>query len=174
MSTAASILREREREIDESVSSSADTFDLRAPLTEDELVYAGLLGVLPAFTPKLVTPVEEIPLLRDIEDSEEPVVDAIEALTDRGSYNQQYAHYMRCQALVALAAFTEGWSVFETMALKSFVTRARRSNEEYRGSDPNKAFELRIKQQTAEDFIKFIRAVVNEAIATPKPALASK
>jgi hypothetical protein len=174
MSSLASILRDRERALQGEIDASMESFDIGAPLTAKELEYAGMLGVLPAVQPKQVSSVTEMPLLREIEDVEDPETDAVAALADRNDYNVQYVRYMRCQALAALAAFTEGWSALEEMALKDFVRNVKRENDEYRGTDPNKSFSLRIRQQTAEDFLRFIRQVVNEAIMTPKPALATK
>jgi hypothetical protein len=176
MSTAAKVLREREEELNQEISSSINKFDMGAPLTEAELEYAGMTGVLPALQPKPILQASEMPLLREIEDAEEPVisVDAVEALSDRYGYNAQYVHYMKCQAIVALAGFAEGWEAFEELALKTFVRNAKRDDEEYRGDDPHKAFSLRVKRQSAEDFFKFIRRVVNEAAATGKPVLAAK
>jgi hypothetical protein len=174
MATPAEVLRLREAAINQEIDGSVDAFDLRSPLTEDELVYAGLLGVLPGLEAKRAqAPAPEMPLLQEIEDVDPLPVDAVEALADRGSYNEQYVHYMKCQALAALVAFTEGWSALEDV-LKFYVRQAKRENEEYRGTDPNKAFSLRVKQQTAEDFLKFIRRSINEAVVTPKPVLASK
>jgi hypothetical protein len=54
------------------------------------------------------------------------------------------------------------------------VRERKRENAEYRGEDPNKAFSLRLRQQAAEDFVRFIRYMINEAVATPKPALEVK
>jgi hypothetical protein len=173
MASAAEILRQREEEISQGIDSSMGAFDLTAGLTNQELEYAGMLGVLPALGPKAVESAPKMPLLQEIEDVDTPQADAVEALADRGSYNQQYIHYMKCQALAALVAFTEGWSALDDV-LKFYVRQVKRENEEYRGTDPNKAFALRVKQQTAEEFLKFIRRSINEAVVTPKPVLATK
>jgi hypothetical protein len=173
MASAVEVLREREIELEKDINGSRQSFDLAAPLTADELKHAGLLGVLPGL--KAEPPAaQEMPLLRDIEDTEEPVEDAVEAIGDRNSYNAQYIRYMKCQAIMSLVAFEEGWSAFEEMALKSFVQQAKREDEEYHGDDPNKSFKLRVRQQTARDFLRHIKAVVVEAAAFPKPKLASK
>lgn len=174
MATAREILRERESEIDNEVDKSLHSFDLTAPLTEEELVYSGMSGVLPGGDKALANHEREMPLLQEIEDNEEAQVDAVETFTDRNSYNVQYVRYMKCQAILALAAFTEGWSAFEELALKAYVKQAKLTDEQYRGDDPHKAFSLRVKRQAAEDFFKFVKGVIAEAAATPKPSIATK
>jgi hypothetical protein len=175
MSMAARVLLEREQELERQIETSKGTFDLTAPLTDEELAQAGMLFSLPGSpTVKVNLNQEEMPLLQEIEDVEEAPVDAVEGLTDRQDYNVQYVRYMRCQAITALAAFTEGWSAFEELALKAFVKQAKFEDERYRGEDPHKAFSLRVRRQAAEDFFRFIRQVVSEAQATPKPSLAAK
>ncbi len=175
MSTAARVLLEREQELERQIEASKGTFDLTAPLTDEELARAGMLSSLPGSpTARVNLNQAEMPLLQEIEDVEEPPVDAIEGLTDRQDYNVQYVRYMRCQAIVALASFTEGWSAFEELALKAFVKQAKFNDEQYRGEDPHKAFSLRVRRQAAEDFFRFIRQVVAEAQATAKPSLAAK
>ncbi|MHB8501501.1 MAG: hypothetical protein ACYDHE_11225 [Candidatus Acidiferrales bacterium] len=170
MSTAKVVM---DQKVLEEINAARESFDLLSPLTEAELEQVGMLGTLPGVVERVET-AQEMPLLREIEDTEEPATDAVEAFVDRNGYNAQYTHYMKCQALAALVAFTEGWSAFEEMALKRYLIQVKRENDEYRGTDPNKAFSLRIRQQAVEDFTKFIRAVMNEAITTPKPALVTK
>lgn len=85
-------------------------------------------------------------------------------------YNSLYAHYLSCQALVALASFKEGWDAFEGL-LSRYVVERRRENSQYRGHDPNESMALRLKQQGAEDFRTFIRSSVNEAAAVKMPSL---
>ena len=132
MSTAARVLLEREQELERKIQESKGTFDLTAPLTDEELARAGMLSSLPGSPAARVNHLNqaEMPLLQEIEDVEEPPVDAIEGLTDRQDYNVQYVRYMRCQAIVALASFTEGWSAFEELALKAFVRQAKFNDEQ--------------------------------------------
>jgi hypothetical protein len=156
----------------ENIHDSLALFDLNAPLTEEELTAAGMLVVLPGARPEQAA--EGMPLLKDIEENDAEPVDAVAAVIDGNSYNAQYARYLQCQALAALVAFDDGWRSFEEVVLKAYVSARKREDAEYRGSDPNTAFALRIKKQTAEDFVKFIHAVINEAVATPKPSLAVK
>jgi hypothetical protein len=174
MATAAQILRERELAIEDEIASSQAVFDIGAPLTDRDLAQAGMLLNLPgggSAEPKEALR-NTMPLLQEIEDVDEAPIDAIEGLTDRNSYNLQYVRYMKCQAIMALAAFEEGWSAFEELALKAYVKKAKFEDEQYRGDDPNKAFSLRVKRQAAEDFFRFIKGVVAESAATPKPTLA--
>lgn len=157
------------------IKQSISDFDLNSPLTKKEITEAGLLLALPVqLDEEARRPESEVPLLKDIEEIEPESFDAVQAFTDNNGYNQQYVHYLRCQSLVALTSFEEGWKSFEEMVLKEFVRRCKRDNGDYRGDDPNRAFSLRVRQQTAEDFLKFIRGMVSEAAATPKPSLAKK
>ena len=153
------------------IQASESTFDLNSVLTREE---QEMMGVIVASMPK-EAPVLKSPVLKDLEDvDDEPAVDAVEAVTDGSAYNQRYAHYMRCQALAALVAFDEGWKAFEDLVLKVYLLARRRENKDYKGDDPNKAFSLRIREQTAEDFMKFIHAMLAEAVNTPKPSIAAK
>lgn len=152
----------------EDIDRSFSNFDLNAPLTDEELKKSGMVLSLPSV--KQATS-GGMPLLQDIEDTNDEPVDAVAVVTEVEAYNQQYAHYLRCQSLAALVSFAEGWKSFEDLALKAFVQRCRRDDEEYKGDDPNRSFKLRIRKQTAEDFVKFIQGVVNESIMTPKPSL---
>jgi hypothetical protein len=172
MATAAQILKEREAEIDVEISDSQQLFDLSAPLTEEELARSGMLLNLPGTERPREVLQNTMPLLQEIEDVEEAPVDALEGLVDRNGYNVQYVRYMKCQAITALASFAEGWSAFEELALKAYVRQRKFEDEQYRGDDPHKGFSLRVKRQAAEDFFRFIRQVVSEAQATPKPSLA--
>jgi hypothetical protein len=149
------------------ILASVDQFDLNAPLTAEEVEQAGMLLVLPGAGKERAP--AGVPTLQDINEvADDGQADAV---TSGGDYNLQYLHYLRCQAVTALTTFDEGWKALEELALKAFVRRCKVENDEYRGSDPNKAFSLRLRQQTAEDFLRFIRAVVVEAAATPKPSL---
>jgi len=153
------------------IQSSLNDFDLTAPLTDEELQAMGMLATLPNDTERRVG----VPLLKDLDEEDDtPPVDVVLAVTDENSYNVLYAHYLRCQALAALVAFEEGWKSFEELVLKAYVQQRRAENKEYKGDDPNKAFSLRIREQTAEDFVKFIKAVVAEAVSTKKPVLTAK
>jgi|SRR6267142_1607416 len=154
------------------INDSLEQFDLNSPLTEEELRVAGMLTVLPSMRRDSI---EATPVLQDIEDpGDDTSVDVVASFVNRDDYNAQYAHYMRCQALAALVAFTDGWKSFEEMVLKTYVSARRLENSGYKGDDPNKAFSLRIREQTAEDFMRFIKVMINEAITTPKPTLAAK
>jgi hypothetical protein len=139
-------------------------FDLNQPLTDEELVELGYKS------PK-VKASKELPLIKDLDETEDETVDDVSKFVDSNSYNSQYVHYLKCQSLAALAAFDEGWKSFEELVLKAYVRERKRENADYQGDDPNKAFSLRIRQQTAEDFVKFIRSMIQEAINTPKPTL---
>ena len=153
------------------VVNAQEKFDLNAPLTDEELVAAGMLAVLPS----KLTQEASGPVLKDLDDLDDVApTDAVADFIDGDSYNGRYAHYLKCQALAALVAFDEGWSSFEELILKPYVRERKRENAEYRGEDPNKAFSLRLRQQAAEDFVRFIRYMINEAVATPKPALEVK
>jgi len=146
-------------------------FDLNTPLTAAELVQAGMLHVLLADRPQE----SGNPVLKDLDEVEDAApVDAVAEFINSDSYNARYAYYLKCQAIAALVAFDEGWKGFEELILKPYVQARKRENAEYRGDDPNKVFSLRVRQQAAEDFIRFIRVMLNEAIATPKPALEVK
>lgn len=143
-------------------------FDLNAPLTDQELILAGLVPL----TATKEKPAIDAPIFKDLEDLEDVApVDAVADFIDGNDYNKRYAHYLKCQALVALAAFEEGWQSLEELVLKPYVLARKRENAEYHGDDPHKAFSLRLRQQAAEDFMQFIRMMVAEAAATPKPVL---
>jgi hypothetical protein len=153
------------------IGASRENFDLSAPLTEQELEYAGMVTGK-ATRSKDTT---ETPILKDLEDLEpEQPTDAVAVFMDGKSYNTQYVRYLKCQALASLVAFEEGWKAFEEIVLKAYLVRKKLENDNYRGDDPNKAFSLRLRKQEAEDFIKYMRAVIAEAVNTPKPVLGKK
>lgn len=154
------------------IRGSLDVFNLSAPLTDEELALAGMMSALPG---EVTSRLKSMPAVRDLDDvSDDSPIDAVAAVLDGTSYNIQYAHYLRCQALASLVAFEEGWKSFEELILKAYVVARRRENKEYKGDDPNKAFSLRIREQVAEDFIGFIQSVIFEAVNTPKPSLVTK
>jgi hypothetical protein len=159
----------------EEIGASLSQFDLNRPLTVAELVQSGMLTVLPSDAKEIISG-ESMPVFKDINDlNDEPPVDAVaEYMDGSDGYNFRYAHYLRCQALASLAAFEEGWKSLEELVLLEYVRQRQRADREYQGNDPNTAFALRIKRQTAEDFVKFIQVMIAEAISTPKPALEAK
>jgi hypothetical protein len=156
-------------ELMESVLESRDQFDLSKGLTPQELATFGMLVESPEATRETVN----VPVLKDLEDLEDPTKDSV-PVASGNDYNAQYAHYLRCQSLLSLVSFEEGWKSFENLVLKAYVYARRREDAEYRGSDPNKALALRIRKQESEDFVKFIRAMIVEAVNVPKPVLGSK
>ena len=136
-------------------------FDLNRALTDKELEELG-------FKNPEVKADRESPVIKDLDEMDDETVDDTSKFVDSNSYNTQYVHYLKCQLIAALAAF-EGWESFNELVLKVYVRERKRENADYQGDDPNKAFSLRIRQQTAEDFVRFIRLMVQEAINTPKP-----
>jgi len=159
------------------IADSRQTFDLGVPLTREELIRVGLLGVLPGVDVPAPGSAESFPVIeeRELEDevlaAATDAVDAVGALVASEGYNARYQHYLRCQAIATLVAFAEGWSAFEELVLKAYVDAQRREDAGYRGDDANKAFVLRVKARAAEDFLTFIRVSVVEAATTPKPIL---
>jgi hypothetical protein len=153
------------------IQMSRENFDLSTPLTEQELEYAGMaLG-----TKTRPRDSVETPILKDLEDVEiDQPVDAVDTFQDGRSYNAQYMRYLKCQALASLVAFEEGWKAFEEVVLKAYLVKKKLDNDSYRGDDPNKAFSLRLRKQEAEDFVKYMRSVIAEAVSTPKPVLGKK
>lgn len=147
-------------------------FDITTPLTDDELKSVGML--VDHGEGKQSTPEINVPILQDLDEINDSPVGEKTPAVGTENYNSRYAHYLQCQAILALVAFDEGWKSFEQLALLAYVNDRRRENSEYRGDDPNKSFSLRLKQQAAEDFVKFIRMVVHEAANTPKPSLNQK
>lgn len=156
----------------EEIVESQSALDMSAPLTDEELEHFGMV------VGKTPTPKEEnsTPVLKDLDDVEEAPAseDAVAVYADGKSYNTQYVQYLQCQALASLIAFEEGWKAFENLVVKPYLVMRKRENDGYRGDDPNKAFSLRVKKQESEDFVKFMRAKIAEAINTPKPVLGGK
>jgi hypothetical protein len=156
------------------ITESQRLFDLAVPLTTEELSRFGLLTVFP--TPMqaadmVTSPVASFPVVQELEDDAFAPVDAVGALVESESYNARYMHYLRCRAIATLASFEEGWLALDELVFRTYVDARRRENANYRGDDPNKAFVLRVKAQAAEDFLLFIRGMIAEAAATPKPIL---
>ena len=108
--------------------------------------------------------------LKDLEEDQFATTELV-APGEEGSYNALYAHYLKCQAIGTLVAFSEGWQAFEEVVLNTYVRARRKENNEFRGDDPNRAFSLRIRQQEAEDFLKYIKSEIVAAAQVPKPVL---
>ena len=82
------------------ITKAQTDFDLNAPLTNEELILAGLVPLMAAKE----RPAIDAPIFKDLEDLEDVApVDAVAEFIDGNDYNKQYAHYLKCQALVALA-----------------------------------------------------------------------
>ena len=146
------------------VQDAQREFDLNREITEEELVQLGLKKAAPPV--RLV----DSPTVKDLNDVDDDG-DSDLVVTTGDDYNRQYLHYLSCQSIAALAAFEEGWESFNELVLKAYVKKCKRENKEYRGDDPNKAFSLRLREQSAEDFVQFIHAMIQEAAATQKPVL---
>lgn len=154
----------------EAISSSIETFDLNAPLTAHEIEMMGqVIENNRGRSEKSVTVKKHV---KEIEDDEfEQNTAPADSELD---YNAKYAYYLKCQNVVTLIDFSDGWESFQELVLKPFVKEQRKANKEYRGVDPNKAFTLRIREQTAEDLLKFIDAMIGSLKEVPKPVLNQK
>lgn len=149
-----------------SVSESYDLFDLNAPLSDSEKLLAGLLSdSQPA--QQSVAQVK----IKDIEEDElqNPPEKGVLTQTD-DEYNQAYAHWTRCQAVVALRKFDEGWKAFDELILRAYVRARKAENKAYAGEDRDRSFALRLRERAAEDFYRFILQQVEEAEQVPRPA----
>ena len=157
------------REILEEIRSARDEFDINAPLSDDE---REMLGEV-VRTKYAVDVAERAGVLGQLEDLEGDAFAKTETVApgSESDYNALYAHYLKCQSITTMVAFKEGWDAFGELILMAYVRSKQKENREYRGEDPNKALALRLRQQEAEDFVKFIRAEVEAAAAVPKPTL---
>lgn len=152
------------------IISSRKAFDMSTPLTEqEELLLANRFDV--SETPRQVdTP-------RDLEDElytfREP--QAVTApVSDPSSYGTEYQLYLRWQAIAAMVAHEDAWLAFQELVLLPFVQQRRQEDDGYTGHDRDKAFALRLRRLAADEFIRYIIAVSNDAGQVPKPSLMGK
>lgn len=150
-----------EPELREEIEAAINQFDLHTDLTEEEL---RMMGQSP--TPEQIANFK--PAQHIEEDKFETNTEPVASETD---YNARYAYYLKCQSIVDLISFKEGWDSFGQLVLKPFLVEQKQANREYRGTNPNDAFALRLREQCAEDFITFIDAVIEDLKAVPKPVL---
>jgi len=153
-----------------SIVQSMREFDLGRKLTDEEALAAGQML---ANQERLEKELVEGPVLHDIEEDGFASSDSVSVPAGTMDYNRRYAHYMKCQSIATLAAFEEGWKAFEEMVLNAYVQMRRREDSEYSGEDPNRAFLIRARKREAEDFVKYIRASVEESKSVQKPILPS-
>lgn len=150
----------------DAIRSSVSQFDLEAPLTDEEVQMMGHTGSIPdreKDAPQSFKPAQDI---------EEPgFVESTTQVASELDYNSQYAYYLKCQSVITLISFEEGWESFQQFVLKPFLNIQRQENKEYRGTNPNDAFALRLREQTAEDYLVFINAVIEDLKSVPKPVL---
>lgn len=151
-------------ETNQAVERSVGQFDLGAELTEGEKALVGLLRE--AENDKSVSPVT----VKDLEEDMFSPQEDVKPTAGNDEYNQQYVYWTRCQALLALKGYEEGWAVFEELVLNPYVQLRRRENAGYTGNDRDEAFALRLRQREAEDFLKHIHSCFEEAAAVRKPA----
>lgn len=151
-------------ETNQAVEHSANQFDMGAGLTDGEKALVGLLRE--AENSKSVSPVTVKDLEEDMFSSQEEVIPS----SGNDDYNRQYAYWTRCQSLLALKEYEEGWTAFEELVLAPYVQLRQRENAAYSGSDRDEVFALRLRQREAEDFLKHIRSCFEEAAAVCKPA----
>lgn len=147
------------------IRGSLDSFDMEAPLNEEE---QRMLGHLTASKTKQPASAA----VQDIE--EDAFVEEVIPAESQQDYNAQYENYIQAQNIVTLASFKDGWEAFQELILKAFLRKCHRENKEYRGTDPNAAFAHRLREQTAEDFYSYINLMVAEAKLVPKPVLQQK
>jgi len=158
----------------EGIVASQRNFDLSTPLTpEEELMMAAAFDT--SQTPEERSNVgDQAYALRSLDEDPFAETDLGAVVTTNKDYNVQYAHYLRCQAIAAIAEYEEGWSAIRELIINSYVKMRRIADENYRGDNPNKAFSLRLKRLITEDFARFIISQVEEAAKVPKPTLAAK
>lgn len=149
------------------IRASYDTFDLAAPLTPEELVAAGALK-WQAQLGAAASGAQPIPL-QTIEDVNEG--DASANVTSVEEYNERYVYWNRCQALVALTKFEEGWTAFCELVLAPFIMTLRSRDDAYDGADPNEVMRLRTRVRCAEEFERWIKVCMEQAATEPKPRL---
>ena len=149
-------------ETSQEIFGSIDAFDMNAPLTEEEVRMMGQVVGKPQQTQSFVP-------AHDIED--DTFEENVEPVNSESDYNALYAYYLKCQSVVTLIDFAEGWEAFKELVLKPFVKLQKQENKEYRGTSPNMAFALRTREQAAEDFMEFITARIDVLKQVPKPVL---
>ena len=151
-------------EIDE-ILDSRRSFDLNAPLTPEEQAMIGQATSPAGKTQDASFRVREIE-----EGIPEASAEPEAEITSNSEYNERYMYYSRCQALLALVAFDEGWKAFQEV-LTGYVNKQRRANAEYRGDDRDRVFSLRLRQIAAEDFLAYINGAIAEAAQVQRPVL---
>jgi hypothetical protein len=147
------------------IVASRRAFDVTAPLTEfEQSLMANRFDVsrTPAEAP------------RDLEDElytfREPV--AAEApVNDPTSYNAEYANYLRWQLIAAMVAHDDAWKAFQELVLLPFVRQRKQEDDAYQGSDRDEAFVRRCRRLNAEEFVRHILALTNDAGQVAKPVL---
>lgn len=147
---------------EQAINATINVFDMNANLTEDELRMMGQVPDHQRTTNTLDAPheIEEDKFAQNTND-----------VSSEADYNAEYAKYLKCQSVVTLVSFEDGWTAFQELILRPFLREQQRANKEYRGTDPFEGSALRIRQQTAEDLFVFIDAVIEDVKAFPKPVL---
>lgn len=163
------------------VRESFEAFDLDTPLSADEQVAAGVLkwqarlGAAGAGA--------QIPL-QTIDDDPSPAADESADVVSVDEYNERYVYWNRCQALVALTKFEEGWTAFCELVLGPYVAKLALTNKNYKpftdingvfhNTDSDVAMILRTRADCAEEFVEFIKGSMEQAAAEPKPRLSQE
>jgi len=152
--------------------SSVANLDINAPLTPEEYAMMGqALEQWGDDAPSANKLPDVAVKLHDFdEDTFAPT--GVQPVADTNKdYNQLYAHYLKCQSLVTIMAFEEGWKNFKEMVLYAYVKMKIRESKEYTGDNRDKLSNLAIRLRTAEDFVRFIETSMAEATAVQKPVL---
>lgn len=160
MSTAKPLVLEPEKL--QAIRASVNQFDLNAPLTDDEILMMGQLAGKPQ-------PVQSFTPAHDIE--EDTFEENVQPVNSESDYNAQYAYYLKCQNVVTLVSFEDGWESFKQLVLNAFLREQKLANKDYRGTNPHRASALRLREQAAEDFVKFVSTQIQALREVPKPVL---